>query len=323
MAFHLHRDGTSTTFAVAELRDMARRGDLPQDEYVYVDEKGEWLAAGQLPELTGAWHIEENEATVAEQLTPEMLASIAGLNVLPAAHAALPGAGAAADGTASAHAARPVSGMHPSAPNATHSGLTRAPDRPGAIAANAQQADETHDDSVPTTFMQLPEQLKGVAPAPSKSALRNAAQPEQAVQPAKVVLNPEVSGEDEATAFLNVLPELHAPAPTANRALPTAPLQGASPKMEQAGTGTRDAQTALLLSIAGGIVGIDRFYLGYRGLGIIKLLTLCAVAASWLVALPLVAQLAISSVPLLWWIADIVLIATGKLNDAHGKPLKR
>ena len=60
---------------------------------------------------------------------------------------------------------------------------------------------------------------------------------------------------------------------------------------------------ALLLSIFVGGLGVDRFYLGYIGLGILKLVTLggCGV----------------------WSIIDIILIATGKLKDAKGQPLAR
>ena len=71
MAFHLHRDGKAVEFALDELKAMARRGDLRQDEYVYDDVKGEWLGAALVPELQGAWDIEENEATVAMQLPPD------------------------------------------------------------------------------------------------------------------------------------------------------------------------------------------------------------------------------------------------------------
>jgi TM2 domain-containing membrane protein YozV len=65
----------------------------------------------------------------------------------------------------------------------------------------------------------------------------------------------------------------------------------------------RDWLVALLLSIFLGGLGVDRFYLGYTGLGIAKLLTLggCGV----------------------WGIVDIILIATGKLKDADGQELKR
>ena len=64
----------------------------------------------------------------------------------------------------------------------------------------------------------------------------------------------------------------------------------------------RDYLTALLLSIFLGYLGIDRFYMGYIGLGILKLLTLggCGI----------------------WALIDIILIATKNLKDADGKPLK-
>jgi hypothetical protein len=60
---------------------------------------------------------------------------------------------------------------------------------------------------------------------------------------------------------------------------------------------------ALLLSVFLGHLGVDRFYLGYIGLGIIKLLTLggCGV----------------------WWVIDLILIAMNKLPDAQGHPLRQ
>jgi TM2 domain-containing membrane protein YozV len=59
--------------------------------------------------------------------------------------------------------------------------------------------------------------------------------------------------------------------------------------------------TALLLSIFVGSLGVDRFYLGHIGLGLVKLFTLggCGV----------------------WYIIDIILIATRQVNDAQGRPL--
>lgn len=59
---------------------------------------------------------------------------------------------------------------------------------------------------------------------------------------------------------------------------------------------------ALLLSIFVGSLGVDRFYLGYTGLGIVKLLTAGGFG--------------------IWAIIDIVMIATKKLPDAQGRPLK-
>jgi TM2 domain-containing membrane protein YozV len=66
--------------------------------------------------------------------------------------------------------------------------------------------------------------------------------------------------------------------------------------------GDKDWASALLLSFYLGWLGIDRFYLGYGGLGVLKLLTAggCGI----------------------WALVDAVLIALNKLPDSTGKPLR-
>lgn len=59
--------------------------------------------------------------------------------------------------------------------------------------------------------------------------------------------------------------------------------------------------TTLILSILLGSLGVDRFYLGYTGLGILKLITLGGFG--------------------IWWLIDLIMIATGKLKDAKGQEL--
>ena len=60
---------------------------------------------------------------------------------------------------------------------------------------------------------------------------------------------------------------------------------------------------ALIFSILLGYFGVDRFYLGYVGLGILKLMTIggCGV----------------------WWLVDVILVALNKLPDAQGRPLRQ
>jgi TM2 domain-containing membrane protein YozV len=52
-----------------------------------------------------------------------------------------------------------------------------------------------------------------------------------------------------------------------------------------------------------GWFGIDRFYLGYTGLGILKLITFggCGI----------------------WYLVDLILIAMGNLDDSQHRPLRR
>jgi hypothetical protein len=65
----------------------------------------------------------------------------------------------------------------------------------------------------------------------------------------------------------------------------------------------KDWLTAVLLSLFVGILGIDRFYLGYTGLGIVKLITLGACG--------------------IWALIDLILIVMERLPDANGLPLRR
>ncbi len=75
-------------------------------------------------------------------------------------------------------------------------------------------------------------------------------------------------------------------------------IKKAERKAASAGGGDKNWTTALILSILLGGLGVDRFYLGYIGLGILKLVTLGGFGV--------------------WALIDLIMIATRKLGPKDG-----
>ncbi len=73
-------------------------------------------------------------------------------------------------------------------------------------------------------------------------------------------------------------------------------------KLKHIGVG-KDWLTAVLLSFFLGELGIDRFYLGQIGLGILKLITFGGFG--------------------IWWLIDFILIACNSIRDADGNKLQK
>ena len=66
---------------------------------------------------------------------------------------------------------------------------------------------------------------------------------------------------------------------------------------------TKSWHLALLLSFFFGYLGVDRFYIGRTRSAVIKLITLGCFGV--------------------WWLSDIILIASEYRKDAWGRPLKK
>ena len=66
--------------------------------------------------------------------------------------------------------------------------------------------------------------------------------------------------------------------------------------------------TVLLLSIFLGAFGVDRFYLGKVGTGILKLI---------------ITVFTLGLLSGVWWLIDIIVIAAGSMRDEYGRELER
>lgn len=98
----------------------------------------------------------------------------------------------------------------------------------------------------------------------------------------------------------------HDPPPSYSSNQPYGQQPYTPPQMQaQAGVPAEgyDWTVTLILAILVGVYGVDRFYTGSITLGIVKLITLggCGV----------------------WWLVDIIMIATGSYKDVYGRPLAR
>lgn len=71
--------------------------------------------------------------------------------------------------------------------------------------------------------------------------------------------------------------------------------------MPKSPVSTRSYLVTVMLSFFFGVLAIDRFYLGYVGLGILKLITGGGFG--------------------IWYLIDLILILVGGLPDSEGRPL--
>lgn len=75
-------------------------------------------------------------------------------------------------------------------------------------------------------------------------------------------------------------------------------MESAPPMMTLPTTSEKDWIVTLVIAVVLGGLGIDRFYAGSIGLGVLKLITFGGFG--------------------LWWLIDIILLVTGNYNDGNG-----
>lgn len=84
-------------------------------------------------------------------------------------------------------------------------------------------------------------------------------------------------------------------------------LKGSGPESQQRKEkivmSPKSKSTALILAVLLGTFGVDRFYLGKIGTGILKLITLGGLG--------------------LWYLIDVINICLDNATDSHGLPVKQ
>ena len=118
-------------------------------------------------------------------------------------------------------------------------------------------------------------------------------------------MNPEQSDPNSATPpqpeMSNQQNNTTQEVPAVNPAAPPPSAPGTSPAAPHDVSDKEFIVTFILSWLVGGL-GVDRFYLGYTGLGIAKLLTFGGLG--------------------IWALVDFFLVAFGKMKDSQGRVLK-